>query len=357
MDPHALLPAPDALPIQWYWLQLLLILTGFLHSVAMNVMLGSGLIALTAPFLNKDDRQPMRQTVASTLPYSLSFTINFGVAPLLFLQGLYGQYFYTSSVLMASYWLALIGLLVVGYASLYLFNMRDENSASGSLFLSLAMGLFLVIAFLICNNMTLMQTPANWTAYFAERQGRLLNLGDQTLLPRYLHFLAAAVAVGGLAIALLYEFRKRQGRAECDRFIQYGCTWFCLATLINFGIGFWFLGSLPPATFAGATWFGKLFALMLLLAIFTVVMAAIQAMRFRVLPAAGWALATIFSMIVARALIRYGYLRDTFTPDTMPLAAQPGPFLLFLAVLAGGVWLAGWMLKISRSKPTTEGRP
>lgn len=49
MDIAALIPTPDASLGHWLWLQLLLTATTFLHLVAMNLMLGSGLIARQSP--------------------------------------------------------------------------------------------------------------------------------------------------------------------------------------------------------------------------------------------------------------------------------------------------------------------
>ncbi len=106
MEFASLIPAPDALPIHWLWLQLLLTLTTFIHLVAMNLMLGAGIIGLATPHSSGGEVVALRRDIGRTLPITIALTINLGVAPLLFLQVLYGQYFYTSSVLMASLWLS-----------------------------------------------------------------------------------------------------------------------------------------------------------------------------------------------------------------------------------------------------------
>lgn len=125
MEFASLIPAPDALPIHWLWLQLLLTLTTFIHLVAMNLMLGAGIIGLATPHSSGGEVVALRRDIGRTLPITIALTINLGVAPLLFLQVLYGQYFYTSSVLMASLWLgmaviflALVGLIFTNNLSL-----------------------------------------------------------------------------------------------------------------------------------------------------------------------------------------------------------------------------------------------
>ena len=54
----------------------------------------------------------------------MAFAVNFGVAPLLFVQVLYGHLFYTSSILVAVFRLAVIPLLIVAYYALYLHGFR-----------------------------------------------------------------------------------------------------------------------------------------------------------------------------------------------------------------------------------------
>jgi hypothetical protein len=123
MDALSLIPVPDAIPVHWFWLHLLLTLTTFLHFVAMNIMLGTGFIAFSSPFWRSSEIMPLNAHIARTLPYSIAFTINLGVAPLLFLQVLYGQFLYTSSILMAVYWLSIVGLLIITYYAAYVYRL------------------------------------------------------------------------------------------------------------------------------------------------------------------------------------------------------------------------------------------
>ena len=176
MDPTSLIPPPEAIPVNWVWLQIFLVLTTFLHLLAMNIMLGSGFIALAGPLACGDYNIPMSKSLARTVPYSLAFTINFGVAPLLFLQTLYGQFFYTSTVLMAVFWLAIPFLVIISYYLLYIYNFQFDNIGHQSVLLGIPIAAFLTIAFIFVNNITLMQTPESWVGYFSQRSGFLMNL-------------------------------------------------------------------------------------------------------------------------------------------------------------------------------------
>jgi len=54
-----------------------------------------------------------------------------GVAPLLFLQVLYGRLFFTSSILMAGFWLAVVPLLIVAYYCAYVVAFRGQRTRVG----------------------------------------------------------------------------------------------------------------------------------------------------------------------------------------------------------------------------------
>ncbi len=132
MDPALLLPSPDAIPVPWGWFQALLLFTFFCHILLMNVMLGTACIALSGHFSRGGERGADSHRLAGVLPFTIAFAVNFGVAPLLFVQVLYGQFVYVSSILMARFWLAVIALLIASYSLAYLYKYRyDRLGAPG----------------------------------------------------------------------------------------------------------------------------------------------------------------------------------------------------------------------------------
>ncbi|MDX1777161.1 MAG: hypothetical protein R3297_11310 [Desulfobulbales bacterium] len=345
MDAVSLIPTPDAIPVHWFWLHLLLTLTTFLHFMAMNIMLGTGFIAFAAPFWRKTNIMELNGHIARTLPYSIAFTINLGVAPLLFLQVLYGQFLYTSSILMAVYWLSIVGMLIVSYYAAYVYRYLEDRGGLGRLYIGVSLLLLLGVSFLFSNNISLMQMPEVWISYFSDRTGWLLNVGDPALIPRYLHFIASAVAIGGLGIALYFEIRKRRGATDGDEWIKLGSNWFMLATIINFGFGFWFLGALPDSAYDPATLSGKIFFIMIVGSVLTIIPSVAYAQIGRIIPAAAWALATVLLMTLARDVLRLNYLKPYFSLPDLPYVAQYSPFFVFLLALVGCIYLVGWMLK------------
>ena len=345
MEAVSLIPTPDALQVHWFWLHLLLTLTTFLHFVAMNIMLGTGFIAFASPFWRGNDIMPLNGHIAKTLPYSIAFTINLGVAPLLFLQVLYGQFLYTSSILMAVYWLSIVGLLIVSYYAAYVYRLIDDRGGIGRLYIGATVLLLLVVSFLYSNNVSIMQMPEVWSRYFSDRTGWLLNLSDPALIPRYLHFIASAVAMGGLAIALYFEIRKRRGATDGEEWIRLGCKWFTVATIINFGFGFWFLGALPAAAYNSATLGGKIFFILVVGSVVTIIPSVASAQTGRIISAAAWALVTILLMTLARDILRLTYLKPYFSLSELPYIPQYSPFIIFLLAFVGGGFLVGWILK------------
>ena len=64
--------------------------------------------------------------VAKKLPVLLPATITLGIAPLLFVQVLYGQYFYTSSIIVAWPWFLVLVLLTVAYYGFYYVSFQER---------------------------------------------------------------------------------------------------------------------------------------------------------------------------------------------------------------------------------------
>lgn len=157
---NPLVPTPDAIPVAWGWFQFLLLLTLPLHLLFMNAMVGSAGMALIARLSPAEPSRRLAHELAKILPFLVAFTVNLGVAPLLFNQVLYGHFLYVSSVLMGVFWLAVIPLLILAYYALYLYGFRFNKAGSpGTLLLAFALLMFFVIGFIFTNNMTLMLDP------------------------------------------------------------------------------------------------------------------------------------------------------------------------------------------------------
>ncbi len=346
MIPTHLIPTPDPLQVPWGWFQILLSTTFLLHLLVMNIMLGWAIIA----FCNHAFRDTIaddNQLISKNLPFTIAFTINFGVAPLLFLQVLYGHFMYTSSVLMAVFWLSIVAILLLAYYATYLYNLQFSKMSGLHTLLSGIIALFLLaIAFLFTNNMSLMVSPESWVHYFDHPDGMLLNFEDSTLMPRYLHSVLASVAVGGLALGLYYDWQRRRGDTTAADRIPSAMNWFSYATIANFGFGTWYFGSLPASirTVTGVT--GAFLLCFLLAGITAAILSLIYGLQHRVRHAAGAVLGAIICMVTVRELVRRQTLAPWFSTSDLEVVPQYSPMILFLLLFAGGLYLVWWMIKL-----------
>jgi hypothetical protein len=348
MDFSGLIPSPDAIPVHWGWFQGLLIVTFILHLLFMNTMLGSSIIALTREFATKDEPCDLNKDLSLKLPYTVAFTVNLGVAPLLFLQVLYGHLMYTSSILMAVYWLSIVLLVMIAYYSLYIYDFKfDALGQARRIFIVIAVVLLLFVGFIFTNNMTLMMQPEQWTRYFTNPYGTLLNLQEKMLIPRYLHFVVGSVAVGGLFQAVVWEIKRKKKGEQAEEAVRSGLNWFLGATIVQILIGIWFLSSLPQEKMMLFLGSDTLRTLLLIAGILCALSALIFAAKNYVWATLGSTLSTITIMVLIRDLLRMSWIKPFFSPTSLKVIPDNSPLILFLVSFAIGLVIIFYMLKIA----------
>jgi hypothetical protein len=351
----ALLPAPEpaALPAPAWLFHGLLLLTFYAHVLVMNVTLGTSLIGAVHTLWGdrKDDRTACLRTVLSRiLPTSVSFAITTGVAPLLFVQVLYGQLFYPATILIGWAWLAVPGLLILGYAAVYVLK-RSRARRARVPWASLAAGCFLAVALIHVTANVLQLTPARWAGVAT---GGASALAEATLVPRLLHFLLGALAVGGMALAVV-----ARGTPDGDWLGRLGVRWALVATAIQMAAGFWFLFSLPtdilrallagraPATPLLAAAMGLGFLTLILLA--RLERPAQQAALLHGTTAS--LLLTILTMVMLRDAVRDLYLAPVLPAQAGAVRTQLDLLVLFGVVLAAGLLTLAWLgLRLRRDR-------
>lgn len=347
MNPARLIPSPDPIPASWGWFQALLLLTFVLHLLIMNTMLGSGIIALITHLRQERDTLSDARDLSGKLTTTIAFTVNSGVAPLLFLQVLYGHFFYTSSILMAVYWISVVGLLLLAYYGAYLYSLGFETPRAWRVpVLGFVVLLFLGIGFLFTNNLSLMLEPLRWKAYFENAEGLYLNLREPTLIPRYLHFVVASVAVGGLFLAWLGHLKNPDRGEIVSPQTERGLRYFTHATLFQIVIGFWFLLSLPTKIMTRFMGESLPHSVLFLAGLLGVVLSLLFGFRRRLPSATLSLLGTVVLMVFIRDLVRKGYLEPFFDVSWIPVVPQASPMLMFLCCLVLGLVIVGCVLRL-----------
>jgi hypothetical protein len=340
MDPASLVPTPDALPAAWTWLKAMLIPCFAAHLLFMNALVGSAVIGWVQIRRSEAAGLEAARGIGKRLPFYMAFAINFGVAALLFLQALYGHFFYASSILMAVWWLSALALVLAAYAAAYWIDMRMPGPAGvRGLAWTLMTAALLAVAFVFVNNFTLMQDPGAWPGYFRTPGGTLWHWRDATLIPRYLHFVTASVAVGGLAQALIYRRGPEDKRAG-------GLRWFASATAMQLLVGGWFYLSLPPsvrsALIGGDVKATAFFAAALGAAAFSLLFG----IRRRLWPSIGAAVFTVLAMALVRDAVRSLYLAPYFDNTRLVVRPQYSPAAVFGLFLIMGAAAVGYMVRL-----------
>ncbi|MCW5937490.1 MAG: hypothetical protein KIT11_09315 [Fimbriimonadaceae bacterium] len=189
-------------------IKLLSVLTLGLHFSAVMILVGSLVLVI---WLNVRARSAKdvgllgaSYTLAKRLPVVMTFVINLGVPPLLFVQVLYGQQIYSSSVLIGAVWFSILLLLMLSYWLLYRTIAAMEKGRAAwhiALFtLLIVLGIGQIYAF----NMTLMLHPEVWQAMYQKSPVGLQGFsGDPTTSSRWLFVMSGGPLIGGLWAALL----------------------------------------------------------------------------------------------------------------------------------------------------------
>ena len=337
----SLLLQADSLQVHWLVFEVLLIFTFLLHILLMNFMLGGSILNAAAAWRNLKTGGGTKH-----LPTTIALAVNFGVPPLLFVQVLYAKLFYTSSILMGVFWLAVIPLLILAYYTAYL-SVLNKQRERAALFSTISAVLLLIIAFIYVNNLTLMLTPGQWGAYFTNPGGTLLHLSEPTLFPRFLHMVIGALAVASLGWAMWGYFAARKGDELGAVAQARGLRLFFWFTCLQMVLGLVWLILLPKDTMM--LFMGKqlLATILLPVGILLAIGLLVMAWKGRLWATAWSAVLTLVVMILMRDIVRSGYLTGLFSPAELPVNLSISPLMLFLITFVVGLGLLAWMLKLA----------
>jgi hypothetical protein len=365
------IPDVDPLPLPGpVWLfKFLLLFTFTLHLVAMNCALAGGAVAVLNAIRGRSPLHPFSRRLATELsrmlPMFLALTITLGVAVLLFVQVLYGNLLYTSSILIGAFWLSVIALVITAYYSYYYFEAKLGETVWSIAAASLAVVCLVCVAFIYSNNMTLVLTPARWLAmYRAHPDGVNLNLAERSLLPRYLHMLVGSVAVFAAAACHIGCHRLKQEAKYGEWLVRRWSLVFGVATGVQILLGLWFLLSLPHSVALyflsnglGATVFG--FALLFALAAMILILVGGYTNRPARFVHAGFGLMiiTVALMVIMRQMVRTAYLHPYARPESLATAPQTGIILLFFLLFVLGLATVGYILRLLAQAKKRAGAP
>jgi cytochrome c len=194
-----MLPLP-ASPVD---LQLAIVLLFLAHILFVNLMLGGALLTLFYEVrgLRRPELDRLAHRIAHTVTVNKSLAVVLGVGPLLVMNALYGLWFYTANSLTGRAWIMIVPLVITAFLLLYAHKYTWQALADRK-GLHLAIGgagaaLLLLVPLIFLTNINLMLFPDRWLTVHGFSSALLL----PNVLPRYLHFLLATVAITALFLA------------------------------------------------------------------------------------------------------------------------------------------------------------
>ncbi len=334
-------PAYEFLSAPPWILALLNVLTLTLHLAAMGALFGGLGILLGVRLPGKWSRPAVRRLVRLA-PTLVAVTVTLGVAPLLFVQLVYHRQVYAAAIVSAWYWLAVVGLVIAAYFLLYARAFADRRPAPrGALRIAIAFALLLPVSMVLSSVFTLAETPrmiAN--AYAAASTGWALNPDLGRWLPRWLHLLAGALALGAF-----YVTASAHDDVELRHAARTAYLWTMAAAML---LGFGALaglgeGLLPYLSSPAAWWMAG--SLLLALASLHLIY------RDRILGSGILLALSLAGMVEQRHLARLLALRGTLDPATMTIRPQWSVFALFLICFVAMAATVGWMLVLFFRRP------
>jgi len=366
---------PFGLPAPVWVFEVLLVFTMLLHVLFLSFTLGGTAVAVVLDvltLLKSGNHNLTVRTIWQMLPVALSFTITTGVAPLLFVQVLFGQFFYSGTVFLGFFWFALVPLLIVAFYLLYVVVYRVSSLVTNRLgrwdrapgrrlaVALICLVLFLCVAGILTTQHMLAIQPGEWSAGGAWRQNSIM-VTPATTHTRLGHNLFGAIAVAGLWLVAAGHWRlsRRLDPPELDhQIIRTGWLVFLPAVGVTavFGVTFFFMmpgdvreALLRPATYTILWWVGLAAVLgQVLVGAFGVQRVAEK--RWFVL-ALLCALVTLVGMMSAREAVRGAYLArvgfDLHEAWATRVYPQYSTLLLFAACLVLALGAIGWLLWIS----------
>lgn len=355
-----LIPPPDILgiPSPVYIFQFLYWLTLVLHFIFMNFILGGTLIIAHQEILfgKKPSTVKINTIIIKVMPVALSFAVTMGVAPLLFVQVLYGQFFYTANVMMGGYWLSIIGLVMAAFYILYIIVAQKPSHQTATpltkLLLLINALLFLLVAFIYTNNAILTENPAYWPDIYSKAKSVIAP--NASLIPRYIHTIIGSVAIAGIWMAFIGAYQCHfypENREIALKMKKSGFTWAALATVLQMlsgGLYLYSLGLDKIKLFMGNGYLFVGWTVGVASAVFALIILIFALLHLENAKFLWGTLVlffvSLFGMVMGRDLLRGISLEQYFTIDKWIVRTSHSSLLLFLVTFVAGLAIVGYLL-------------
>lgn len=364
MDTTTLIGPGSAIgyPAPFWFLEFFKVLGFILHMVPMHLWFAGCIAAMFFSRYGAAHARRFAKRLMSQMPVIISAGVNLGIVPLLFMQVVYYQAFYPATILMAWFWFAVVFMLGVAYYGVYIYVLGLRNAAGWlkpytGIAGWLSALLFIGISFIFANAMSLMANPGAWhgiwqsTSVAGAPLGSGLNLGDPTLLPRWLmHFGLACTTLAAYMAFDAAVFAGKESPEYRQAIPLLALKTGTLGIVLYVGFGAWYiLGTLPSASRSLLA--GGLTMVVFVMAGFCVglpwFLNMLQMRQVKLgISVAAMALQFVALALnaVSRQLAQNAELKAYVDVAAAPVEIQWSPLILFLAVFVAGLGVVWWML-------------
>jgi hypothetical protein len=295
-----------------------------LHAVFIGYVVAGTAYALVQSLRRSDD--PLAATVRDRLPFMLGAGITAGVAPLLFIQLLHQQRYYTANLLLGPRWMALVPALIAGFYALYIAKLSTRWRK-----LALVVGLacFAFVAWSWSELHELMKADGVWRDFYAAGD-RMFLAGS--IAPRFVIFAGA--------MATTFAMIAAWSAVDADR--KRLALIAILARVISVGGAIWLWRTGFSVDGPALAWFIVLAgAVVIELAGWVITLRAPSERALAIVTGAGT------SAIVAAAIVREAP-RVVLIEPTHDLALNAGGGLVFAVALVAGVAAIAYVVRLAR---------
>jgi hypothetical protein len=244
-----ILPAPTASYAVLYVVTLLLHVVFMSYVLAGSVMLGvAGFRGMLGSKAHHSEWSAVTTILKDWMPFALSAAITAGIAPLLFVQILYQQEFYTANLLSFHRWMAILPVLIVAFYLLYLLKAHriEGKTALQGIVAMLVMVCILFVGWSWVENHLLSLNRAAWPAQY---QTQAMVYKDPAILPRLGFWIVSALPTACLLLAWQLRAGASGVAAESAKRATRPLAWLALIFVIVAAAAAWpvIRGVLPDA--------------------------------------------------------------------------------------------------------------
>ena len=338
------LPDYNFLAAPLWLITMLHIATFTLHLIAMNFMAGGVVVILFGKFNDRWSDPAVRQLV-KLFPSAMAATVTFGVAPLLFLQLVFGRLVYSASIVSAWFWLMIVAVVIIGYYFLYgaAFAEKDRGKRIRTC-LTISLFCFIYVSFIYSSVFSMAERPELIKMLYAGNQsGLVINPDIGSYIFRWLHMLTGAVMVGSFFTGWIGR-NSGEVFSVSRKFYLYG-----MAAAMIFGLGYLMtLGDYMAPFMHSAAPF------LLLVSVILSLGSLFFFFRKQFIPAGLMLLISFAGMVATRFIVRLIRLKDFFDPAAIPVKPQWTAFAVFIICFVAAIGLLWYMLKLFFGKYQEE---